>query len=200
MFDRPEFAPAPDIGKLALDGAWEDAVVLRPGWPVDDRTADDWIGGRHDVACEAFFGKAFFGVRHLGGQRELTGFVKTFAAVLGAARTGSDFFTGIGDALGLPLAHDFLFAELGAEGGWRTVGPLRVADPAAALAGFDKWWTLAEKSPVGQDIDHDKALEFSYANGDGTEHWFALPVSQSGVIDRAAVRAALLDFCARSAV
>jgi hypothetical protein len=45
---------------------------------------------------------------------------------------------------------------------------------------------------VGNDTQHAKALEFTYANPDGaTTHWFALPVSRGARIDRAALEAAL---------
>ncbi|MEI2643076.1 MAG: hypothetical protein V9G10_12310 [Candidatus Nanopelagicales bacterium] len=40
---------------MAVDGVWEEAVTFAPGEVPD-------VDGE-DVACEAFFGEAFFGLR-----------------------------------------------------------------------------------------------------------------------------------------
>lgn len=191
VWDLPLFTQAPDSGKLAVAGMWEDAVLLQPGMTASERMARQLVGRSNDVACEAFFGAAFFGVRQVGERPELVEFVQTFTAILEAANNGQEFFAGIRAELGVPVGRDFTFAELGAEGAWQSVGPVRVDDPAAALADFDSWWAMVAASSVGRDTGHDKALEFSYANGDATEHWFGIPVSHGGVLDRSAVRTAL---------
>lgn len=94
----PQFRHAPDFGKVAVNGAWEQAVSFRPG---------EFLGSEEIIAFLS------------GGQE---------------------------------VAH----------------------------------------SAVGKDLEHDKALEFSYANGDGSTHWIALPVSHhSKQLDREMVAAAL---------
>jgi hypothetical protein len=73
------------------------------------------------------------------------------------------------------------------------VGPFRIDDPVAALADFEAMWQKLADSAVGRDHEHDKALEFGYANGDGSTHWIALPVSDhSKRLDREMVAAALV--------
>ena len=128
------FRDAPEFGKVAGNGAWEQAVTFEPGE-----------------------------------------------------------FLSSEEVLGIPLARDFRFAEVGAEGAWNSVGPFRIDDPAAALAGFEEMWQELTNAAVGRDLEHDKALEFSYANGDGSTHWIALPVSdQHKRLDRGMVAAALV--------
>lgn len=123
-------------------------------------------GSARDVACEAFFGEAFFGVRFVGPDPATS--VTSFAHAL----AGPDFFPAVVRDLGLPLAQRFTYAEVGAEGAWRSVGAFRIADPAHPD------WAVLMGSPVWHDTRHNKALEFSFDNGDGTTHWFALPLGR----------------------
>lgn len=166
------FGGRPDFGKVAIDGEWERAVTFAPG-EVPEVPAD-----ATDVACEAFFGQAFFGVRYRSPAA-----VPLFARAL----TRADFLGAFAD---LPLARDLDFVELGAEGAWRSVGPLRV-DPAAPFAEI---WGQVRQASVWFDTAHDKALEFTFANGDGTSHWFALPVSRDRRIDQELLREALAAY------
>ena len=152
----PAFAGRPDFGKVAVDGLWEEAITFLPGGVPDVR------GG--NVACEAFWGKAFFGLR--------TPEVARFSA----AMTQPDFFAAIEREFG--LGGEFAFAEIGAEGAWLSVGAFRVE---RALD-----WAALEASPVWLDTTHDKALEFSF---DGGRYWFALPLGR--VLDRDRVEEAL---------
>ncbi len=181
-----EFAAAPTLGKLAMGGRWEDAVVCRPG----QRALTDslvHLGESGEVACEAFFGQAFFGVRKHGTG--LAGFVQAFAQAMQAS-DGPEFFAAV-EELGVVLSAQFEFAELGAEGAWSSVGPLRITDPCGV--GPEILWARFEASAAGRDTTHDKALEFTFSGG--LPHWLALPVSHAGVLSRDLVDAALGSFC-----
>lgn len=179
MFDHPSFRRAPDFGKIALDGVWEEAVTFAPGELLTGADVRRVIGAAEDVACEAFFGEAFFGVRFLGPDPAAS--VTSFAHALAA---GGDFFSALPD---IPLAAAFEFAEIGAEGAWNSVGPYRLAQ----LSASDALWAELQTTSLWDDTVHEKALEFSYANGDGSTHWFALPVSRNGRIERIMLEDAL---------
>jgi hypothetical protein len=186
--DDPRFTLAPTFGKVAVGGRWEDALVLQAG---ELNAAVDLVrhlGGAEEVACEAFFGTAFFGVRNHGP--DVAQFVRAFAAAMDPAADGAAFFTRVRD-LGVALETQFAFAELGAEGAWNSVGPFRIQDPCGA--DLDVLWQHLTASPVGRDTTHDKALEFTFAGG--LSHWFALPVSDAGVLSRHLVEDALRSFC-----
>lgn len=162
------FTGAPDHGKLAVAGRWEEAIRFEPGEPPAGPFGDE-------VACEAFFGKAFFGVRRRGTAGELAEFVTAFAE----AMRGPGFFRHL-EAMGIPLRQRFLYAEIGAEGAWNSIGAFRVGDPDVALVEFEDMWEDLKESPVYQDRVYDKALEYVYDNGDGTTHWYAVPLSKDG--------------------
>ncbi|MBK6764639.1 MAG: hypothetical protein IPG68_15855 [Micrococcales bacterium] len=172
------FQSTPDSGKLAVAGEWECAVGFRPGEVPD-------LGGISDeVACEAFFGDAFFGVRRRGPVAALEAFVTAFTGAMAAAADGPSFFTAVRTDLGIPLRETFLFAELGAEGAWHSMGAVRLDMPVV--------WEKITATPVWQDTTHAKAVEFCYDNGDDTTHWFALPVSRDGRMVPALLSQALL--------
>jgi len=190
VIDDPRFTAAPTLGKLAIGGRWEQAVVFRPAQFESESEVLAHLGQSAEVACEAFFGSAFFGVRRYG--HDLARFVVAFADAMGSAASGSEFFEAVAD-LGVALETNFRFAELGAEGAWDSVGPFRIDDPWSASVNTDALWRDLVASPVGQDTHHDKALEFTYAGG--ATHWLALPVSDSGRISRRQVEAALRTLC-----
>jgi hypothetical protein len=187
------FTSAPDAGKLAIAGEWENAIAFAPGEYTEQTQALEYLGTSPEVACEAFFQKAFFGARRSGTPDQLAHFVTTFARAIRDARTGEDFFATLRRDLGVRPDGTFLYAELGAEGAWASVGPVRIdplAPRAAALA-------AVAQSLLAHDVAHDKALEFTYDNGDGTTHWVAWPVSDDHEIDPALLDQAL-DWFARS--
>lgn len=193
MIPGHPFRSAPDAGKLAVAGAWEDAVAFAPGDFTEQTQALEYLGASPEVACEAFFEKAFFGARRSGSPDQLAHFIATFARAIRDARTGEDFFATLRRDLGIRIDGTFLYAELGAEGAWASVGPVRIdplAPAAAALA-------AVAQSPLAHDADHDKALEFTYDNGDGATHWVAWPVSHDREINPALLDQAL-DWFARS--
>jgi hypothetical protein len=180
LLQHPAFAGAPDKGKVALDGAWEQALTFRPGELIREAEVPPMVAAATDVACEAFFGDAFFGLRHVGPD------ARRFVVTFGQALAGPDFFAALTH---LPLAQDLQYAEIGAEGAWRSVGPYRLdsLDP-------DGVWVGLQSTAVARDTVHDKALEFSFGNGDGTTHWFALPVSRAGHLDRDLLEQALVGW------
>jgi hypothetical protein len=190
VIDDPRFTAAPDLGKLAMDGNWERAVVFHRSQFTSESEVRAYLGQSDEVACEAFFGSAFFGVRVYGP--DLARFVVAFADAMGSATSGSEFFQAV-EELGVALGTDFRFAELGAEGAWNSVGPFRINDPWAALADTDALWRDLAASPAGRDTHHDKALEFTYAGG--ATHWLALPVSDAGVISRGMLEESLRTLC-----
>lgn len=184
------FRAPPQFGKLAVDGEWERAVTFQPGEYTEEAQAAEFLAGGSEVACEAFFGAAFFGVRRRGATGELSRFVALFARAVASSGDGAELLRAMATAR-VPLGRDFRFAEIGAEGAWNSVGPFRLDDPAAALADFDATWLALEHSNVGREAAHHKAVEFSFDNGDGTTHWFALPVSHARRLDRTRLAEAL---------
>jgi hypothetical protein len=178
LVDHPCFRGAPDVGKMARDGRWEEAVTFAPGDLLVEAQVRELLHGAQDVACEAFFGEAFFGMRFLGADPAPS--VTAFARAL----TLPDFFAALPE---VPLAQRFEFAEIGAEGAWNSVGPYRLDD----LHPSDDLWADLQEASVWADTAHEKALEFSFANGDGSTHWFAFPVSRDRRIERTMMEDAL---------
>lgn len=194
MIDWPEFEDAPEFGKIALSGHWESAVTFRGGEFVTQAEALSYLGDSREVACEAFFGLPFFGIRLHGAPTELAKDVAHFAQALQTADSGRQLLATVADTLRVSLGRDFRYAEIGAEGAWNSVGAFRID----VLKEFDQLWREVSESSVGCDTTRQKALEFSYDNGrgDGTSHWFALPVSIGETLDRSMVESALRRFSA----
>lgn len=132
-----QFAAAPDFGKVAVDGVWERALTFVPGELTRPEEVAPIVGDAPDVACEAFFGQSFFGIRQ---THDAGSFVARFA---GAVAAGEGFFEVIERDFDLPLGRDFEFAEIGAEGAWKSVGPYRVAD-------LDRVWHDLRPSRCGR--------------------------------------------------
>lgn len=194
MRNHPAFARAPDRVKVAVNGRWEDAVTADVGaGPLLVSQLD--LAGAADVACEAFFGAAFFGVRQSGTPVEMRSFVEEFTTISAAATSGPELFDAIIHTFAIPLGEHFRYCELGAEGAWQSVGPLRIEDPVVALAEPEALWARVCASAVGRDTVHPKALEFTFANhAADTTHWFALPVSAGPQINRVALESALAAY------
>jgi hypothetical protein len=189
LIDQPQFTATPTFGKLAIGGLWEQALTFRPS-DLTPQDVEELLGEHEEIACEAFFGSAFFGVRT--HRTDAVEFVVAFAQSMRSVASGSAFFEAVRD-LGVDLEAGFRFAELGAEGAWRSVGPLRIVDPCAALCDAESLWHEVMSSPVGRDRLHDKALEFTFSGG--KVHWFALPVSDQHVMSRRRLEDALRAFC-----
>ena len=168
------------FGKLAFEGQWEQAIRFDPSLSRHEAVA--LLNGSTEVGCEAFFAGGFVGVRRRGTADEVLTFVLGFAQAMAA----DDFTEALRD-LGVPVAERFLFAEIGAEGAWHSVGPVRVPEDLDALE------SALAGSALCRDRGHSKYVEFAFDNGDGTTHWFAQDVSRAGEVDVAAVRAACED-------
>ncbi len=199
MIDWPEFEGLAEFGKIALGGHWESAVTFRGGEFVTQTDALAYLADSREVACEAFFGLSFFGIRLHGDPTQLARDVAHFAQALQAADSGRQLLAAVADNLQVPLGRDFRYAEIGAEGAWNSVGAFRIDDPGNALEELDDLWSKVSASSVGRDTTHQKALEFSYDNarGDRTSHWFAIPVSTGEALDRSMVESALQRFSAK---
>jgi hypothetical protein len=200
MIDWPEFEGPAAFGKIALGGHWESAVTFRGGEFATQAEALAYLGDSQEVACEAFFGLPFFGIRLHGDPTELARDIAHFATAVQTADSGRQLLSAVANSLRVPLGRAFRYAEIGAEGAWNSVGAFRIDDPGNALERFDELWRDVSKSTVGRDTTHQKALEFSYDNGrdDGTSHWFALPVSFGQALDRSMVESTLQRFVART--
>ena len=198
MIDWPEFEGPAEFGKIALGGHWESSVTFRGGEFVTQTEALAYLGDSHDVACEAFFGLPFFGIRLHGDPTELARDIARFATSVQTADSGSQLISTVANSLRVPVGRAFRYVEIGAEGAWNSVGAFRIDDPGNALEGFDDLWRDVSESAVGRNTTRHKALEFSYDNGrgDGTSHWFALPVSTGEALDRSMVKSALQRFVA----
>ena len=166
----------PNLGQFAKNGQWETAWGFQAVSAPLSEHVHDYLNGASEVAFEAFFDSAFFGIRLLGTTQEVARRATECAFALRNAVDGASFFADLANRLELDaLGHDVSFAEIGAVNGWHTVGPFRI-DPLSDLSErFDTLWHSLCSSPVGKDVAYRKAIEFGYDLP--VPHWFALPVS-----------------------
>jgi hypothetical protein len=190
---RAYSAPA-SLMKIAFDGEWEKAQIFERGALKNKEDARVLVAGQCEVACEAFFGDAFFGVRRRGVPDELVTFVWVFASRMANAKTGHIFFEHLTRELNIPIAQKFKFAEVGAVDAWKSVGPFEIKNPLYALHNWDQFMTSLRASAVWREQEHVKAVEFAFDNGDGTTHWFALPVSDGALILPEKLEGALREY------
>ncbi len=189
----PLFNVPPSLGKMAVGGEWERAEVFQPGGFTSEDEVKRYLGSKDEIACEAFFGDAFFGARKRGTPEELLRFVLEFNLALALSANGRDFFRRVAERPGIPVGSGFLFAEVGAVDAWKSVGPFRIEDPCAALKRFEDLLNRLEHSPAGREREHPKAVEFAF-DGCGCEHWIALPVSEGPLIVPSMLKDALRMF------
>lgn len=182
--------PATQI-KIAADGKWEQALIGAPSVFVVSQDLDSLVQGRTEIACEAFFGEAFFGVRRRGTPDEIELFVRTFVAIAASAASGDEVFTRVKQQLNVPVGERFGFAEIGAVDAWKSVGPFHLDDPTQELIGIESLMQRLKSSSVGQETQHAKAIEFAFDNGDETTHWIALPISRENTIEPDMLKSAL---------
>ncbi len=178
---HPRFSGPPSLGKMAARGEWERAEVFDPGRFTSEDEVKRYLGRKEEIASEAFFGDAFFGARKRGTPEELLRFVLDFNRALASSESGPDFFRHVVERPGISVGSGFLFAEIGAVDAWKSVGPFRIEDLRAALEHFEELLNRLERSPVGRERAHAKAVEFAFDDG-GCEHWIALPVSEGPLI------------------
>jgi hypothetical protein len=156
------------------------------------------LDGASEVAFEAFFGSAFFGIRCRSGQANVDQFALCCLRAFSNACDGSKFFELLGRCEGCyRLGQTPRFAEVGAVNAWQSVAAVRINGIVDAARDADWVWGQLEGSAVERDQARPKAIEFSFH---GTlEHWFGLPVSRQRppcVILRPMVDAALAAFVA----
>lgn len=178
MISYPPFQSLPDRGQLAINGNWAQALRFSRGEAISESVVRAFLGNGNEVAMEAFFGDAFFGVRQLGATDHLIHLVHSFAEAMSVAHSGQEFFAKIEHTFNLRLGDAVQFAEIGAVDAWKNVGPFRIDIPTIASAEFEKLWEQVQAAPVYQNQTHPKAIEFAFHNGDGTTHWFAIPLSR----------------------
>lgn len=197
ILGNPLFNAPPSLGKMAAGGEWERAEVFQPGGFTSEAEVKRYLGSKDEIACEAFFGDAFFGARNRGTPEELLRFVLDFNRALASSASGRDFFRRVAERPGIPVGNAFLFAEVGAVDAWKSVGPFRIEDPCAALEHFKELLSKLERSPAGREREHNKAVEFAF-DGGGCEHWIALPVSEGPLIVPTMLEDALRKWCESS--
>ena len=178
IIDHPAFQPRPTLAQFAKGGQWEAAWAFG----IDDAPSleqvRDYLDGATEVAFEAFFDFAFFGIRLRGIAQETARRAVECVAAFRSAVDGTSFFADLSRRLELAtLGHDLKFAEVGAVNAWRSVGPFRIDQLSDSdfSERFDVLWHSLSASSVGSDVLHRKAIEFAYDLP--VPHWFALPVS-----------------------
>lgn len=176
MIGHPAFQLAPRLGQFARDGLWEAAWAFDPDSPPGDAALRDYLQGAGEVAFEAFFGEAFFGVRRRGEPAELAAFARACVTALRGSGDAPAFLAALTRRTGLGgWGRAIAFAEVGAVNAWRSVGPFRMPAAREALAQFEPLWQALGATPLARHAQHRKAVEF--ACEEPLPHWFALPVS-----------------------
>lgn len=172
----PHFVSTPTSGQFAKDGAWEHAWSFASQRLPDAASVHAYLGDSTEVAFEAFFGDAFFGARIEGPSSAVQAFADQCLAAMRAANHGESFVAALGRHLQLgPLGEHLVFAEVGAVNAWRSVGAFRIPEPRDALSNFGAVWDALQRSPVGGDALHRKAIEFAFELP--VAHWFGIPIS-----------------------
>ncbi|MGN6085233.1 hypothetical protein [Trinickia sp.] len=176
IIDHPAFQPRPTLAQFAKGGQWEAAWAFGIDDAPSPEQVRDYLDGATEVAFEAFFDFAFFGIRLRGIAQETVRRAVECVAAFRSAVDGASFFTDLSRRLELDtLGHDLKFVEVGAVNAWRSVGPFRIDRLIDFSEGFDPLWRSLSASSVGSDVLHRKAIEFAYDLP--VPHWFALPVS-----------------------
>ena len=171
------FQGPPTTAQFAKAGAWESAWSFDADQPPADDAVVAYLDDCTELAFEAFFGQAFFGVRLAGTPAQVRAFAFEGLAALRASRDGS-FFEQVRQRFQLPVqGAPVAFTELGCVNAWKSIGTLRFDDPQAAAAAFDDTWRQAQASPLARDTRHVKALEYAFHAP--LAHWFGVPVSEA---------------------
>lgn len=177
MFPRaPHFASQPTSGQFAKNGVWEQAWSFAADGLPNTASLQAYLGESTEVAFEAFFGEAFFGVRMAGSSSAIHSFGGLCVQAMQSANQGECLVAVLSGLLQRgPLGEQLAFAEVGAVNAWRSVGALRIPDPSGALANVESVWAALARSTVGCDTQHRKAIEFAFEHP--IAHWFGIPLS-----------------------
>lgn len=171
------FQGAPTTAQFAKTGSWETAWSFDADRPPTEAAVIAYLDHCTELAFEAFFGHAFFGVRLVGTPAQVEAFAFEGLRALGASRDGG-FFDQMRQRFQLPLpGAPLAFAELGCVNAWQSIGTVRFDDPRAAAEAFDDTWQAVQASPLSRDTRHVKALEFAFDAP--LAHWFGVPVSEA---------------------
>lgn len=177
MYNCEIFKNKPNLGQLAFDGQWENAIEFMPGRFCSLDEVKQYLGDRKEVAFEAFFEDAFFGIRHVGSSEMLANQILKYASSILSAANGEEFFNIISESNSFKLAKNFKLAEIGAVNAWKSVAAIAISDPIESLSTLEDTFNQINETEVGQNNTHSKAIEFAFDNADGTSHWFAFPIS-----------------------
>lgn len=170
------FEGLPTLGQFAKAGSWETAWSFDVDNPPAEAAVITYLDSCTELAFEAFFGPAFFGLRFIGTPAQVQAFAFEGLAALRASRDGS-FFAQMRQRFQLPLAGAApAFTELGCVNAWKSIGTVRFDNPQAAAAAFDDTWRQVQASPLSRDTRHVKALEYAFEAP--LAHWFGVPVSE----------------------
>ena len=178
--NRSLFQGPPTTGQFAKAGSWETAWSFEADHPPADAALIAYLDGCTELAFEAFFGHAFFGLQLAGTPAQVQAFAFEGLAALRASGGGSgggSFFAQMRQRFRLPLEGAApAFTELGCVNAWKSIGAVRFDDPQAAAAAFDDTWRRVQASPLARDTRHVKALEYAFEAP--LAHWFGVPVSE----------------------
>jgi hypothetical protein len=192
-----EFQGAPTGAQFAKAGAWEDAWAFDADRAPAEAAVIAYLDSCTELAFEAFFGHAFFGLRMAGTPAQVEAFAFEALSALSASR-GGGFFEQMRQRFQLPVpGAPLAFAELGCVNAWKSIGTVRFDDPKAAASAFEDTWQAVQAGPVTRDAQHRKALEFAF--DEPLAHWFGVPVSEDAPpfeLSRAGLHRALLTACA----
>lgn len=176
IINHPAFEARPTLGQFAKGGQWETAWAFGIDALPSSEQVRNYLDGATEVAFEAFFDFAFFGIRLRGMTQETARRAFECVAAFKNSVDGASFFADLSRRLELDtLGRDVAFGEVGAVNAWRSVGPFRIDRLCDFSERFDVLWRSLGASSVGRDVLHRKAIEFAYDAP--VPHWFALPVS-----------------------
>jgi hypothetical protein len=175
-FGRLRAERAATAAQFARNGAWEQAFAVDPQVP-DAQALARYLDGAGEIAFEAFFGEAFFGVRRTGSAAEVAAFAQACVRAL-PDDGGSPFLSRLAQAIGVPAADArCVLAEVGCVNAWRSVGSVGAPFPFATARDTEAFIARVAASPVWSDTTHAKAIEFGFEAP--LPHWIALPVSDA---------------------
>jgi hypothetical protein len=181
MLDRfTQFASSPTSIQFAKGGLWESAWSSDIDQLPSNQDLISYLALSTEVAFEAFFGDSFFGARMTGSPLE----VEMFSVkCIQAARARESFFRVFQREIGCPLEGERpVFAEIGCVNAWRSVGSFHISEFQPASADFEQLWRSVQMSSVGLDAQYAKAIEFAFDRP--VSHWFGVPVSTGGGLNR----------------
>jgi hypothetical protein len=175
LYKHPAFNTAPTHGAFAKKGAWESAWIFSSSKTPSPAEIAKYIGNSNEVAFEAFFKDAFFGVRMSGETSSIEKFALTAVNYLCSAKDGVNLFQLMEQSGYVSNRSIIQYTEIGAVFEWKSVGSYKMDVPQQALLNWNDWWPELTSSRVGLNKTQHKAIEFAY-NGP-LPLWFGLPIS-----------------------